>query len=58
MFLNRRRWLATGLKGVAAIAVIGSGALGWRLFDTGMVGGDGTPFKAWASYPSLTAGDP
>lgn len=57
MLLNRRRWLATGLKGGAAAAVVGSGALGWRLFDTGMVGGNGAPFEAWASYPSLPAGN-
>ena len=58
MSLNRRQWLATGLKGGAAAAVIGFGALGWRLFETGMFGGDGAPFEAWASYASLPAGNP
>lgn len=55
---NRRQLLATGLKGGAALTVVGAGALGWRLFDTGMVGGDGAAFDGWSSYSGLPAGDP
>ena len=58
MSMTRRTLLATAWKGSAAVAVVGSGVLGWRLHDTGMIGEDNAPFEPWAAYETLAPGDP
>ena len=58
MPITRRHLLAAAWRGSAAAAVIGSGALGWRLFETGLVDGAAPAFDAWTSYDDLPGGDP
>ncbi len=58
MDLDRRKLLAVTLKGGAAAAVVGTGALGWRLYDTGLVGGTAEPLEGWSSFHDSPAGEP
>lgn len=55
---SRRKALSTLFKGTAAVAVVGAGALGWRLSQTGVPGSGGAPFDPWAAFADLPAGDP
>lgn len=55
---SRRKALSTLFKGTAAVAVVGAGALGWRLSQTGVPGSDGVPFEPWTAFADLPAGDP
>lgn len=55
---SRRKALSTLFKGTAGVAVLGAGALGWRLSQTGVPGSDDAPFEPWTAFADLPGGDP
>ena len=55
---SRRKLLSTLFKGTAAVAVVGAGALGWRVLQTGVPGSRGAPFEPWTAFADLPANDP